>query len=113
MGTQAELEQLRDGTSAFTEDNVSAALEQDRREFEEIFHKNDWWANIVLDLYFSRCHAVTGEIGASVALWWRVRIEVIETFNITVAADAFRSALPAGAASAFIAMRPKGKLKKS
>jgi len=48
--------------------------------FEEVFHKNDCWANTLLDLCFARCQAITGEIGASVALWWRVRADVVSQF---------------------------------
>merc|ERR1719330_2170936 len=110
--TQEELHRLQEGVAAFTDENVAAALEQDRREFEELFQKNDWWANTVMDLYFSRCHAVTGEIGASVALWWRIRAEVTQSFNAATAAKALQAALPADAASAVISMRPKGSIPK-
>lgn len=105
--THNELNRLRNGTAAFTEANVSSALEQERREFEELVQKNDWWAITILDLYFSRCHAVTNEIGSTVALWWRVRTEVIGTFNAEGAAEALQIALPKEAPSAVITMRPR------
>jgi len=106
--TQEELQHLRDGTSAFTEENVSAALEQEKREFEEAFHKNDWWANTLLDLYFARCQAITGEIGASVALWWQVRADIVGSFDAAEALKVLHSTLPGDATSAVILMRPKG-----
>ena len=37
---EEELQRLRDGSAAFTAENVSAAVEQDRREFEELIHTN-------------------------------------------------------------------------
>lgn len=113
VATRAELDQLRDGTAAFSAANVDAALMQERREFEELTQKNDWWANTVLDLYFSRCHAIVGEIGAAIALWWRVRVEVVSAFDVAAAADALRAALPADSSSAVIAMRPRNKAKPS
>lgn len=106
--TRAELDQLRDGSAAFTAANVDAALVQERREFEELTQKNDWWANTVLDLYFSRCHVVTGDIGATIALWWRARAEVVGAFSAEIASEALRATLPPHASSAVIAMRPKG-----
>jgi len=108
--TQSELQRLRNGEAALTQENVSAALEQERREFEEIFHKNDWWANTILDMYFSRCHAVTGEIGASLALWWRVRAEVVGSLDVAGATAALQAILPDDVRSAVISMRPKGKV---
>lgn len=107
QATRSELQRLQDGTAAFTDANVAAALEQERREFEELTHKNHWWAETVLDLYFSRCHVVTGEIGATLALWWRVREEVIGGFDVVAAAKALLAALPRDAPSAIITMRPK------
>lgn len=108
--TTTELSRLRSGEAAFTAENASAALEQERREFEELFHKNDWWACTILDMYFSRCHAVTGDIGASVALWWRIRADVAGTFDSTQASATLREVLPEGATSAVVTMRPKGKV---
>jgi predicted Zn-dependent peptidase len=105
--TLAELQKLRDGSEAFTDANVTAAIEQDRREFEEYTRKNDFWADTVLDLYFSRVHAVTGEIGDTMALWWRVRAEVSAALSPSSAGDALRALLPEGASSAVITMRPK------
>jgi len=111
--TQTELQRLRSGEAAFAAENVSAALEQERREFEEIFHKNDWWAGTILDMYFSRCHAVTGDIGASLALWWRVRAEVVGSLDVEGAMAALHAVLPDGATSAVVTMRPKGKVPSS
>lgn len=107
--TLAELTRLRNGSSVFTDANVAAALEQSKRNFEESTRKNEFWANMILELYFSRAYAVTGEIGATMALWWRVRAEVNAGFTAASAGDAFRALLPDGVSSAVIAMRPKPK----
>jgi len=107
--TLGELARLRNGSSVFTEANVAAALEQNKRNFEEQTRKNEFWASMILELYFSRAYAVTGEIGATMALWWRVREEVNAGFTASSAGDAFRALLPDGASSAVISMRPKRK----
>lgn len=109
--TREELQRLRDGTAAFTAENVSAALQQESRQFEECFHKNDWWATTILDLYFSRCNAVTGEIGATLAVWWRVRAEVVGSLDATSAGEVLRALLPQGVTSAVVTMRPRKKKK--
>eukprot|EP00747_Dinoflagellata_sp_TGD_P192949 gnl/TRDRNA2_/TRDRNA2_58528_c1_seq1.p1 gnl/TRDRNA2_/TRDRNA2_58528_c1~~gnl/TRDRNA2_/TRDRNA2_58528_c1_seq1.p1 ORF type:complete len:912 (-),score=151.71 gnl/TRDRNA2_/TRDRNA2_58528_c1_seq1:14-2614(-) len=108
QATTAELQKLRDGTAAFEEEHVASAREQERREFEENFRQNTWWAEVILDLYFSRGQAVTGEIGATVAFWWRVRSAAVEGLNAEGAMEALRKILPDNAASAIITMRPKG-----
>jgi hypothetical protein len=102
-----ELQRLRDGSAPFTDENTSAALEQDKREFEELIRKNDFWSDTVLDLYFSRAYAVSGDIGATMALWWRVRADVSATLTAAIAGDTLRQLLPEGASSAVITMRPK------
>jgi len=61
-------------------------------------------------MYFSRCHAVTGEIGASLALWWRVRAEVVGSLDVAGATAALQAILPDDVRSAVISMRPKGKV---
>jgi len=111
--TRAELDQLRDGSAAFTAANVEAVLQQDQREFEELTQKNDWWATTVMDLYFSRCHAVSGEIGKTIALWWRTRAEVVSAFDAEAATEALKAALPVGASSAVVAMRPRSSAKRA
>merc|ERR1712050_563302 len=83
----------------------TAALEQDKREFEEFTRKNDFWADTALDLYFSRVQAVTGEIGATMALWWRVRAEVSQSLTPESAGDALRTLLPEGTSQAIITMQ--------
>lgn len=103
----AALRRLRDGAEPLTDANVNAALEQDKREFEEMTRKNDFWVDTILDLYFARAHAVTGEIGATMALWWRVRKEVADGFTVATAGAALRELLPEDAPSAVITMRPK------
>jgi len=103
----AELKRLRDGTAPFTQENVTAALEQDRRQFEEYIRKNDFWADTVLDLYFARAYAVAGEIGDLMAFWWRVREEASKNFTPAVAEEAYKALLPEGTQSAVISMRPK------
>ncbi|CAE8739418.1 unnamed protein product [Polarella glacialis] len=108
QATQAELQRLRDGSAAFTAENVIAALEQERREFEELVNTNSYWAHTILDLYFSRCFAVTGEIGGTMSLWWRLREEVNTTFDESCASKVLQAILPAGAPSVVVAMRPKG-----
>lgn len=105
--TLEEIKKLCSGEHAFTEDNVKAALEQDRREFEEMTCKNSWWVDTLSDLYFSRAHAVTEEIGATMALWWRVRRGVAEGFDVTAAGAALKDFFPEGSSSAVITMRPK------
>jgi len=105
--TKIELQKLRDGSAAFTEHNVAAAQEKERREFGESVRKNDFWANTILELYFSRCHVVTGEIGSCVSVWWRARHLAIESLSVSSATDALRAFLPEDSASAVIAMRPK------
>merc|ERR1719458_1057534 len=103
-----ELDKLRDGSTAFTVANVEAALMQERREFEECFQKNDWWAGTIQDLYFSRCQAVTEDIGTSMALWWKVRAEVVSGFSTDIAWQTLLAVLPPGAPSAVVTMRPRG-----
>lgn len=103
----SELDKLRDGSTAFTVANVEAALMQERREFEECFQKNDWWAGTLQDLYFSRCQAVTEDIGESMALWWQVRSEVVTGFNTDIAHQTLLAVLPPSAPSAVVTMRPK------
>jgi hypothetical protein len=105
--TLAELAKLRDGEAAFTDENVSSALEADKREFEELIRKNDFWSDTVLDLYFSRAYAVSGDIGATMALWWRVRAAVSASLTPAVAGNALRGLLPAGTSSAVVTMKPK------
>jgi len=105
--TLQELQAMRDGSAPFTDENVSSALEQDKREFEELTRKNDFWVDTLLDLYFARVHAVTGEIGATMALWWRVRADVAANLTAASAGEAYRQLLPEGAPSAVICMRPK------
>lgn len=107
--TRAELEKLRNGTAAFSAENVTAALEQERRQMEEFFQKNEFWAGTILDLYFSRVRASQPDrdIGAAAALWWRVRAEVVGSLDAAGAAKALSKILPADAASAVITMRPK------
>lgn len=107
---RAELDALRSGGSAFTDANVAAAVEQQRRSFEECFQKNDWWASILLDLYFSRTQCVTKDIGATLALWWRVRSDVVENFDVKMADATLQQVLPEKAVTAVVTMRPKGKL---
>jgi len=102
-----ELDKLRDGSTAFTVANVEAALMQERREFEECFQKNDWWASTIQDLYFSRCQAVTEDVGESMALWWQVRSEVVSGFNTDTAWQTLLAVLPPSAPSAVVTMRPK------
>jgi len=104
----SELDKLRDGSTAFTVANVEAAVMQERREFEECFQKNDWWAGTIQDLYFSRCQAVTEDIGASMSLWWQVRSEVVSGFSTDIAWQTLLAVLPPSAPSAVVAMRPKG-----
>mmetsp|Transcript_153092 Transcript_153092/g.266233 ORF Transcript_153092/g.266233 Transcript_153092/m.266233 type:complete len:655 (+) Transcript_153092:138-2102(+) len=105
--TLDEFQKLRDGTAAFTDEQAAASLEQEKREFEELVRKNDFWANTILDLYFARANVITRDIGETMALWWRVRAEVMESFNAAIAGEVFRSLLPEGASSAVISMRPK------
>lgn len=105
--TRAELARLRRGEAAFTDEHVDAAREQDRREFEELFRKNDWWANNLLDLYFSRCNSITEDISATLALWWRVRRDCVRTMDKDDALAAFNSFLPEHSTSVLVAMRPK------
>merc|ERR1719174_348482 len=105
--TLQELQAMRDGSAPFTDENVSSALEQDKREFEELTRKNDFWVDTLLDLYFARVHAVTGEIGATMALWWRVRADVAAKLTAASAGEAYRQLLQEGAPSAVICMRPK------
>lgn len=109
--TTAVLERLRDGSAAFTTENVKAALEQDRRKTEEALQKNDWWAATILDLYFSRLRLAVpdAELGAAAALWWRVRFEVLGSFDAASAAEVLRRLLPRDANKAVISMRPKKK----
>jgi len=110
--TREELERLQDGTAAFTAENVAATVEQERRQFEEQFHTNDWWASTVLDLYFSRCNAVTGDVSKTLAVWWRIRTEVVGSLTATSAAEILATVLPKGVNSAVITMRPTGKKEK-
>jgi len=105
--TLAELDRIRDGSAPFKDEDVTAALEQHKRQFEEYIRKNDFWADTLLDLYFARAYAVSGEIGDTMALWWRVRAEVAEGFNAASAAVALKELLPEGTPSAVITMRPK------
>jgi hypothetical protein len=105
--TQEELTKLRSGETAFTEENVNSAREQDRREFEEMFRKNDWWAGTLTELYFSRCNAVSEDIGTSLSVWWRARADVVNNVNGEKALEALRAFLPATAACAVVTMRPK------
>eukprot|EP00929_Paragymnodinium_shiwhaense_P057052 TRINITY_DN28554_c0_g1_i1.p1 TRINITY_DN28554_c0_g1~~TRINITY_DN28554_c0_g1_i1.p1 ORF type:complete len:1131 (+),score=306.21 TRINITY_DN28554_c0_g1_i1:66-3458(+) len=110
-----ELEELRTGKGSFTEDNVKASKEQARRTLEEMFLKNNWWAETVLDLYFSRMNLVCGDIGASMATWWRVHAQVVEGFSVEKASEYLRQLLPGcvqgeGSKStrmAVVTMRPK------
>eukprot|EP00931_Biecheleriopsis_adriatica_P006146 TRINITY_DN1075_c0_g1_i1.p1 TRINITY_DN1075_c0_g1~~TRINITY_DN1075_c0_g1_i1.p1 ORF type:complete len:1073 (-),score=237.18 TRINITY_DN1075_c0_g1_i1:10-3228(-) len=106
--TQDELQHLRDGSSAFTEDNIKATLEQEQRGFEECVNTNSFWASTILDLYFSRCNAVVGEIGKTMSHWWKVRQEVNETFTHELAGELLRVLLPQSGNSVVVAMRPKG-----
>merc|ERR1712232_846143 len=105
--TVGELRKLRDGANPFTDENASAALEQDKREFEELIQKNEFWCDTVLDLYFSRAYAISGDIGATMALWWRVRSEVSSSHTAAVAGDYLRKLLPENVTSAVITMKPK------
>ncbi|CAE7248228.1 unnamed protein product [Symbiodinium natans] len=104
--TREELEGLKAGSTHFSEANVGAALEQDRREFEELIHTNGWWAGTVLDLYFSRCYVAEGEIGQTLSLWWTARQEVLQSYNVDQASEQLRTVL-ATARSVTVAMRPK------
>eukprot|EP00930_Biecheleria_cincta_P028375 TRINITY_DN19804_c0_g1_i1.p1 TRINITY_DN19804_c0_g1~~TRINITY_DN19804_c0_g1_i1.p1 ORF type:complete len:1087 (+),score=250.00 TRINITY_DN19804_c0_g1_i1:127-3387(+) len=106
--TQAELQRLRDGSAAFTDENAAAALEQERREFEEDVNTNSWWANMILDLYFSRTFTVDRDIGNTMSIWWRVRQEVLQSFTAAQAGEVFCAVLPETGLSAVVAMRPKG-----
>lgn len=108
--TKTELDNLRNGTAAFTVENVHAALERDRRETEEVFLRNDWWAGTLCDLYFSRCNAVAQDIGVTTSLWWRAKLEVVNGFKHETATEAFRALLPLGSAGAVITMQPKKRL---
>merc|ERR1712232_544885 len=105
--TQTELTKLRNGEAAFTEENVNAAREQDRRSFEEQFRKNDWWAGTLTELYFSRCNAIAEDVGTTLSVWWRVRAEVLHSINEAKALEALRTFLPESAASVVVTMRPK------
>jgi len=109
--TKEELRKLHSGEAAFTEDNVKATKEQERREFEEAFRKNDWWAGTIMDLYFSRCHAVTEDIGVTMELWWQAHSEAVESLDVARAQQVFRRLVPqdgdVAAQSAVITMRPK------
>eukprot|EP00933_Yihiella_yeosuensis_P043015 TRINITY_DN37713_c0_g1_i2.p1 TRINITY_DN37713_c0_g1~~TRINITY_DN37713_c0_g1_i2.p1 ORF type:complete len:541 (+),score=87.52 TRINITY_DN37713_c0_g1_i2:3-1625(+) len=109
--TLKEIQNLRDGSSTFTSENVSAALEQEKRDFEERTNTNSWWAGTILDLYFSRCFAVCEgkTIGDTMSTWWQVHKEVNESFNEDQAMKAFKDFLPQGSSSVVVAMRPKGK----
>merc|ERR1719253_2084944 len=71
----AELRRLRQPEIGFTAEIVSSAKEKERREFEETIQTNGFWVDTVLDLYFARCHAVIGDIGATMSMWWRARSE--------------------------------------
>ncbi|CAJ1328269.1 unnamed protein product [Effrenium voratum] len=106
--TREELQRLRDGTAALTPENVQAAVEQDRREFEELVHTNSWWAGTTLDLYFSRCYVAHRDIGSSMALWWRVRQEVLQSFDASLGQQLLQRAVPETGTSVCVAMRPKG-----
>ncbi|CAE7542802.1 unnamed protein product, partial [Symbiodinium pilosum] len=105
--TRLELERLQDGSATFTEANVAAALEQDRREFEELIHTNGWWAGTVLDLYFSRSYVAEKEIGQTMSLWWTARQEVLRSFDVSKASEKLRGLFPT-ARSVTVAMRPQG-----
>merc|ERR1712110_189120 len=104
--TQSELAKLRSGEAAFTAENVNAAREQDRRSFEEQFRKNDWWAGTLTELYFSRCNAVAEDIGTTLSVWWRVRADIVTSFNEATALEALRAFIPPTAASVVVTMRP-------
>lgn len=106
--TREELQRLRDGRAAFTKENVSAAVEQDRREFEELIHTNSWWAGTTLDLYFSRCFVAQPDVGSIMSLWWTARKETLGSFNEDLAQQLLIAILPATGHSVVVAMRPKG-----
>lgn len=105
--TLAELQKLQDGTEGFEEKDVKAALEQSNRQFEEMIATNDFWLETVLSLYFSRNFANSGNVGATMAFWWRIRGEVATSITATSAIQAFRELLPVGTRSAIIIMRPQ------
>jgi len=105
--TNNELLDLRCGRSEFTNENITAAQQQERREFEETVLKNDFWASTILDLYFARCRLITGDVGSAMALWWRVHKEVLEGLTVESAGEALRVLLPEDAASVVLTMRPK------
>eukprot|EP00435_Cladocopium_sp_Y103_P030315 s433_g7.t1 len=106
--TREELQRLRDARAAFTKENVSAAVEQDRREFEELIHTNSWWAGTTLDLYFSRCFVAQPDVGSIMSLWWTARKETLGSFNEELAQQLLVAILPATGHSVVVAMRPKG-----
>lgn len=106
--TREELQRLRDGSAAFTDENVSAAVEQDRREFEEMIHTNGWWAGTTLDLYFSRCFVAQPDVGSTMSLWWKVRKEMLDSFDASQAQKLLKTTLPETGHSVVVAMRPKG-----
>lgn len=103
-----ELSDLRTGKTTFTPENAAAAVEQARREQEEHVRQNDWWALTVLDLYFSRCYALTGKTDDTVSSWWRANCSVLKDggFDAEMATTVLKEKLPVDAASAVIVMRP-------
>lgn len=101
------MQRLRDGTGAFTKENVDAVRVKEQREFEELILKNSFWGETILSLYFSKSNAVIGDIGSTMAFWWRIRKQAIQELSEESATAAFKSFLPEGAASAVIIMRPK------
>ncbi|CAJ1401122.1 unnamed protein product [Effrenium voratum] len=72
------------------------------------FYGAGWWAGTTLDLYFSRCYVAHRDIGSSMALWWRVRQEVLQSFDASLGQQLLQRAVPETGTSVCVAMRPKG-----
>jgi len=110
FATLAELDRLRSGEAAFTDDNAKAAKEQERRELEESFHRNEWWVTMILSNYFSRSFGITGDMGATMSVWWRTRMKTVETLTAEKAMACFHEVLPQESVNAIFMMCPKGKV---
>jgi len=107
QATFAELSKLRHGDEAFTEADVSSVKEQGRRDLEELSRKNSFWADVVMDLRFSRHIVVMGNLGATVAMWWKAKAEAIETFTADLALSTLRTLIPDNGRHAVVTMRPR------
>lgn len=104
----AEIEGIRAGDRPFTEKDVVACQEQERRLFEEQVRKNHFWSDTVLELYFSKGY--TGDVGETLSRWWRVRQELLEGLTPALVQDGLSWMLPEGGRVAVLSMRPKRSL---